>query len=134
MIRYALDTNIVSFLMRRNPHVEARLAAQPPEAIHLPAIVLAELSFGKYRNPARTASLETAIRHLRDCYAVLNFDDSAAEWYGLIRAGARQQPIGDRDLLVAATCLAHGCTLVTNNAREFGRIPELRSEDWSLPA
>jgi tRNA(fMet)-specific endonuclease VapC len=134
VIRYALDTNIVSFLMRRNPLVEARLLAQPPDAIHLPAIVLAELSFGKHKNPARTQALEIAIRHLRDCYATLNFDDSAAEWYGMIRARALQQPIGDRDLLVAATCLARGCTLVTNNMREFGRIPELRCEDWSLPA
>ena len=134
MIRYALDTNIVSFLMRRNPHVEARLLAEPPDAIHLPAIVLAELSFGKHKNPARAQALEVAIRHLRDCYAILNFDDSAAEWYGLIRAHALQQPIGDRDLLVAATCLAHGCILVTNNRREFGRIPELRCEDWSLHA
>jgi tRNA(fMet)-specific endonuclease VapC len=131
VIRYALDTNTVSFLFRRQPQVQARLLAVPPESVCIPAIVLAELAFGKHNNPARAAALEAAIRHLKDCYAVLNFDESAAEWYGLIRAGARQQPIDDRDLLVAASCLACGCTLVTNNTREFQRIAGLRSEDWS---
>lgn len=134
MIRYALDTNTVSFLFRQHPLVGARLLAAPQESVCIPSIVLAELAFGKHNSPSRSQALEVAIRHLKDCYGVLNFDESAAEWYGLIRAGARQQPIGDRDLLVAATCLAFGCTLVTNNTREFGRISELRCEDWSLPA
>jgi tRNA(fMet)-specific endonuclease VapC len=62
----------------------------------------------------------------------LPFDDLAAEVYGRVRAFLAQQGqlIGPNDLLIAATALAHGATLVTHNTRELARVPDLQIEDW----
>jgi tRNA(fMet)-specific endonuclease VapC len=64
--------------------------------------------------------------------ASLSFDDLAAEVYGRVRAYLAQQGqlIGPNDLLIAATALAYGATLVTHNTREFGRVPRRQIEDW----
>ena len=62
-------------------------------------------------------------------------DDIAAEYYGRIRFELERQGqvIGPNDLLIAAICLAHDCTLVTSNTAEFSRVPGLKCEDWSQP-
>jgi tRNA(fMet)-specific endonuclease VapC len=62
----------------------------------------------------------------------MSFDDAVAEVYGRLRAelDLRGTPIGPNDLLIAATALAHGLTLVTRNEKEFGRVPGLRIENW----
>ena len=62
----------------------------------------------------------------------LPFDDPAAEIYGQLRTALEKQGklIGPYDLLIAATALAHGVTLVTHNTEEFKRVPDLTLEDW----
>jgi len=75
------------------------------------------------------------IDSLRQQFPSLPFDDRAAEEYGQARAhlagvGAM---IGPNDLIIAATALARGCTLVTHNTRELRRVPGLLLEDWQLP-
>lgn len=64
---------------------------------------------------------------------VLALEPPADLAYGLIRAELerRGEPIGPNDLLIAAQCLAGGLTLVTDNTREFARVPDLRIEDWT---
>jgi hypothetical protein len=59
------------------------------------------------------------------------FDRGAAEHHARIRHLLRRQPIGERDLLTASVALAYDLTLVTHNAAEFSRVPELRVEDWT---
>ncbi len=129
-MRLALDTNIISYLWRQDAKVRAALQKADPASIAVPSVVLAELVFGKHNNPAASAKLEVLIQDLRDAYPVLDFNASAAEWYGLLRARFKAQPAPDRDLMIAATCLAHGCALVTRNTRDFERIEELRLLDW----
>jgi tRNA(fMet)-specific endonuclease VapC len=65
----------------------------------------------------------------------LPFDDRAAEEYGKTRAHLSSMGtlIGPNDLIIAATALAHGCTLVSHNTREFSRVPGLLLEDWEIP-
>ena len=65
----------------------------------------------------------------------LPFDDRAAEEYGKIRAhlSSAGTLIGPNDLIIAATALAHACTVVTRNTREFSRVPGLLLEDWERP-
>jgi tRNA(fMet)-specific endonuclease VapC len=65
----------------------------------------------------------------------LPFDDLAADHYAQIRADLerRGQPIGPNDMLVAAIAVANRLTIVTNNIREFSRVPGLPCEDWTLP-
>jgi tRNA(fMet)-specific endonuclease VapC len=93
-------------------------------------ITVAELWFGalKSRDPARGRALTDAFLQPFVC---LSFDDSAAERYGPARLHfeSRGTPIGERDLLIAATALANGLTVVTSNVRELGSVPGLGVED-----
>ena len=130
-MRFALDTNIISYLWRCDSVVQARLTGIDPTCVVVPSVVLAELIFGKHNNSAASAKLEILIKDLRDAYPVIDFNASAADWYGLLRARFRTQPAPDRDLMIAATCLAHGCALVTHNVKDFERIQELTIIDWA---
>jgi len=131
-LNYALDTNIISFLWRQDPFVQAHLKAVDPALVAVPAIVLAELHHGRFNNPERAPKLEILIADLRSAYAVLPFDAGAAEWFGRLKVRLRGNPIDERDLLLASTALAHGYGLVTNNTRHFQWIEELVLHDWSL--
>ncbi len=130
-MRVALDTNIISYLWRQDAKVRAALQVMDPASVAVPSVVLAELVFGRHNNPSASAKLEVLIQDLRDAYPVLDFNASAADWYGLLRARFKGQPAPDRDLMIAATCLAHGCALVTHNTKDFERIEELALLDWA---
>ncbi|MDP1737088.1 MAG: type II toxin-antitoxin system VapC family toxin [Caulobacter sp.] len=134
MIRYLLDTNIISDLVR-NP---LGLAAQRVALLHganicTSIIVAAELRFGvARRGPGRVASaVEGALAQM----SVLPFDEPADRAYARIRAEleAAGRPIGGFDCLIAAHALAADCTLVTANEREFARVPDLLIENWLRP-
>ena len=128
---YALDTDTISYWLRGQGRVAQQLSRTDPVAIAVPAIVLHELRYGMLRAggaPRRRADLEEFLGIL----AVLPFEAEAAEAAArarieLERSGER---IGPLDILIAGTVIASGATLVTHNVREFGRIRELRVEDW----
>ena len=63
-------------------------------------------------------------------FTAINFTAPAAVIWGQLLHTTRKQPVGPRDLLIAATALADGMTVVTHNVKEFGRIPTLLLEDW----
>jgi tRNA(fMet)-specific endonuclease VapC len=64
---------------------------------------------------------------------ILPFEEEAAQYYGDLRVRLERQgtPIGSLDMLIAAHALSISCTLVTNNEKEFGRIPSLKIENWA---
>jgi tRNA(fMet)-specific endonuclease VapC len=130
-MRYLLDTNIVSDLVR-NPHgaIAARIAKLGEDSVFTSIIVTAELSFGLARNPSDrlAAQLKTVLSALD----ILPWDAPADERYGEIRAflQGRGKLIGANDLLIAAHALALDATLVSDNVREFSRIPGLKLENW----
>ncbi|HSG39824.1 MAG TPA: type II toxin-antitoxin system VapC family toxin [Thermoanaerobaculia bacterium] len=128
---YLLDTNSwIRFLNRRSEAVRRRLEALRPEEVAICSVVKAELFYGAAKS-ARPVENLARIRSL-DRFVSLPFDDAAAQHYGAIRARLERagKVIGPNDLLIAAIALAHQATLVTHNTREFGRIEELRLEDW----
>lgn len=131
MPRYLLDTNAVSDLIN-DPHgrVAAAIERIGESAICTSIIVAAELRFGAAkRNSRRLArQIETAFAHLD----IQPFAVPADRIYGDLRADLerRGRPIGPNDLLIAAHALALGCTLVTDNTREFARVKSLRVENW----
>ena len=136
---YALDTCIcIDFLRGKLPYAFRLMQETEPSLFKIPAIVEAELRVGaeKSRNPGKT---RLAVEGFLAPFEVLPFDSTAAGVYGALRAELEKQGcvIGANDLLIAATALAHGATLVTRNVREFKRVPGLALEDWaetSLPA
>jgi tRNA(fMet)-specific endonuclease VapC len=129
--RYLLDTSIVCDLVRApQGRVAARVADVGEARICTSVIVAAELGFGgaKKGSARLTAQLEAVLGALD----VLPLAPPANEIYGSIRAALERGgvPIGGNDLLIAAHALALGHTLVTDNAREFRRVPELPVENW----
>ena len=98
------------------------------------AIAYAELRFGLARSTRRAENqerLEALCRGLD----IVPFDEDAAVHYGEIRQelSRRGELIGANDLLIAAHARSRDATLVTNNEREFGRVPDLRIENWLRP-
>ncbi len=93
----------------------------------------AELMFGaiKSSNPER---VKTEVSAFLEPLLVLPFDSEAAQKHAEIRHSLRSTPIGERDLVIAATAVATGLVLVTHNQREFSRILALVVEDWVQPS
>ena len=129
---YMLDTNILIYLIKRKPpDVMARFLKHDFGAMCVSSITVAELEFGV----SKSGSLKNkqALDALMQLLQRPAFDGHAANAYGPLRATleARGTPIGPPDTLIAAHALALGATLVTNNVREFSRVPGLKLEDWS---
>lgn len=129
-MRYALDTNTLSYYMRRQGQVAARVQAMSPLQIVLPSVVVYEVNFG-LRKAGRREALDAFARMVQAA-SVLDFDAEAADHAARIRVQLEQlgTSIGHADLLIAASARRHGCTLVTHNTREFSRVPDLLIEDW----
>lgn len=130
-MRYLLDTNIVSDLVRNPQGKVAQHIRKVGEAqVCTSIIVAAELRYGaaKKGSPKLSSQLEAVLGALE----VLPFDTPADATYGTLRTRLEQAgtPIGGNDLLIAAQALALGCAVVTDNDREFSRAGDLRCETW----
>jgi tRNA(fMet)-specific endonuclease VapC len=136
MTAYLLDTNTVSYLLRDNsPALSSRLLGMAPEALAISVITAGELRFGvKKLGPGqRATALSQRLEHILESFATLPLPADAGEHYAATRAHleAKGTPIGGNDLWIAAHALAGDMTLITNNLREFQRVPGLKVEDWS---
>lgn len=133
-MRYLLDTNTcIGWIRLSKPTIVARLTELSPSDVVLCSVVVGELVFGVERSsPAHRTQNQVRLDELRQQFGSLPFNDAAAEHYGVVRAhlAALGTPIGANDLLIAATALANGVTLVTHNTVEFSRVPGLAMEDW----
>jgi tRNA(fMet)-specific endonuclease VapC len=131
MPRYLLDTNIVSFLLKRNPSVIQQFHQVLPEDIVLSAVVEAELRYGAARLPAG-ARLHAILPEFLNRSQILPWDSVCARQYGELRARleAEGTPMGFFDTMIAAHGLAYGLTVVTND-QAFHRIGQLTIEDWT---
>jgi len=130
-VRYLLDTNILSDLIR-NPRGAAarRLAEVGVNAICTSIVVACELRYGAARRDS--APLTQRVEALLSSLPVLPFEADADNHYADIRAALERvgRLIGGNDLLIAAHARSLGATVVTHNLREFERVPGLRVEDW----
>jgi tRNA(fMet)-specific endonuclease VapC len=130
-MRYMLDTNIISDLIK-NPQGKAakRIAKLGEDNICTSIIVAAELRYGCAKSGSKR--LLKAVEDILDEIAVLPFDAPADAEYGGIRSEleAAGRPIGSNDLLIAAHASAAGATVVTANLDEFKRVRGLSAENW----
>lgn len=133
-MRYMLDTNIVSDLVR-NPNGQAarRIVEVEETSICTSIIVAAELRFGAAKRQSKR--LTTQLELILGVLKVLPFEAPADAAYGDLRVKLETAgtPIGANDMLIAAHSIALGCTIVTDNEREFSRIPGLNIENWLRP-
>ena len=132
MISYMLDTNICIYVINARPAtVLARFRQERLGQIGISSVTAAELAFGVAKSGS--ARNREALEMLLSPLEVLPFDASVIWHYGELRAGLerRGQPIGALDTMIAAHALASNTILVTNNTREFARVPGLRLENWA---
>lgn len=128
---YLLDTNIVSAWARRShPALMTRMLAVAPADLAISVLVEHELRYGFARNP--TVRSWPLIEQLLALIPSLPLTRAIANRAAELRSdlAAAGTPIGPYDLLIAATALEHGATLVTHNVGEFSRVPGLVIEDW----
>lgn len=135
MLRYLLDTHVVIHVVKHRPASVREVFNRQHGRMAISAITLAELMHGAEKSsdpPRNLAVVEDFCSRL----AVLPYGDKAAAHYGAIRAAldAAGRPIGVNDLHIAAHARSEGLTLVSNNLREFERVPGLLTENWVMQA
>ena len=133
MLRYLLATHIVIYVIKQRPM--AALAKFNEQAGHMAisSITLAELLHGVEKSNAPARSL-AAVEDFCSRLEVLPYGPKAAQHYGSIRSTLERQglPIGVNDLHIAAHARSEGLTLVSNNLREFERVPALQLANWAF--
>jgi len=131
-VRYLLDTNTVSYIIKGNrPRVRERLLRVAMAEVGISVITEAELLFGLARRPDAT-KLKSVVEEFLLRVEVLAWGSEAAQQYATIRAMLESggEPMGNLDLMIAAQALASGLVLVTSDA-VFRRVKGLKLEDWS---
>jgi tRNA(fMet)-specific endonuclease VapC len=132
-LRFLLDTNICIYIAKqRPPGVARRFASLDVGEVGMSLVTYGELRFGAEKSSQRDMALETLERLTRIIPITLP-DERAGEVYGALRAHLERAgtPIGNNDLWIAAQALALDVTLVSNNCREFERVPGIRLENWA---
>ena len=130
--RYLLDTNICIYVAREKPpEVAAKFAELQPGEAGISVVTWGELRFGAEKSRRRREVL-AMLDEFASLVPVMPMPRTAGDHYAGIRAGLESAgtPIGNNDLWIAAHALAAEITLITNNGREFRRVPGLRVENW----
>jgi tRNA(fMet)-specific endonuclease VapC len=131
-MHYLLDTNICIYIIKKHPiKVLNRLRKQSIGEVAVSSITLAELEYGADKS-TRPEQNRNALLAFLSPLEILAFDEMAALHYGEIRAYLEKtgKIIGSMDMLIAAHARSISLTLVTNNTKEFSRVPNLRLENW----
>ena len=128
---FMLDTDTVSWALRGQGNVSARVLEHRPSQLCISSITLAELRFGAEAKSCR--KLHGVIDTFVESVAVLPFDEAAADRFGSVAnsLASRGEPIGTCDTLIAAHALSCGLVLVTNNTKHFQRVAGLKLANWT---
>ena len=132
-MKYMLDTNICIYAIKKNPKkVLAHLMKTQVSDVCISSITLSELEYGVQKS-SRKEQNTIALAKFAAPLEVAPYDALAAREYGEIRASLEKtgNPLGALDTLIAAHARALRVTLVTNNEREFNRVPDLYVENWT---
>ena len=131
MLKYLLDTNIVIYVIKRRPLEVLGLFNANASRMAISVITLAELLHGAEKSVQPTSNL-AVVEDFCSRLQVLSYTPKAAQHYGSIRTSLEiiGQPIGVNDLHIAAHARSEGLELVTNNIREFEKVPALHVETW----
>lgn len=133
-MKLLLDTNICIYIIKQKPaNVLERFLEYQIGDIGISSVTLSELRYGVAKSAHRDKNAK-ALDEFIIPLEVVSYDEAAAHVYGDIRASLEKagMPIGSMDMLIAAHAVSLGIPLVTNNAREFLRIPSLNLIDWTV--
>lgn len=133
-MKLLLDTNICIYIIKQKPaNVLERFLEYQIGDIGISSVTLSELRYGVAKSAHRDKNAK-ALDEFIIPLEVVSYDEAAAHVYGDIRASLEKagMPIGSMDMLIAAHAVSLGIPLVTNNTREFLRIPSLNLIDWTV--
>ncbi|TPG77370.1 type II toxin-antitoxin system tRNA(fMet)-specific endonuclease VapC [Pseudomonas arsenicoxydans] len=135
MIKFMLDTNICIFTIKNKPQIVREAFNLHDGQLCISAVTLMELIYGAEKSAAPEKNL-AVVESFAARLEVLPFDNDAAAHTGMIRSELARAgtPIGPYDYMIAGHARSRGLIVVTNNLREFERVPGLRVEDWVHPA
>jgi len=134
MIKFMLDTNICIFTIKNKPQIVREAFNLHDGQLCISAVTLMELIYGAEKSAAPEKNL-AVVESFAARLEVLPFDNDAAAHTGMIRSELARAgtPIGPYDYMIAGHARSRGLIVVTNNLREFERVPGLRVEDWVHP-
>ncbi|MEN6449296.1 MAG: PIN domain-containing protein [Thermoguttaceae bacterium] len=129
---YLIDTDVLVHLLRGNATVIRSMAAHADDFKAISATSFGELIYGCHRSNHR-AENAAKVYHVAANFPIVAASESIIDRYGVMKADLVNQgrKLEDFDLVIAATALHLGYTLVTGNARHFDRVPGLRIENWA---
>ena len=128
---YILDTNTLIYFFKGMGNVPSKFLAISPKEIAIPAIVIYELEYGIAKS-SFPKKRQAQLNEICSLVNILPFGDKEAFSAASIRAKLEKKgtPIGPYDILIAGIALEHQGILVTNNLKEFSRVPKLKTENW----
>lgn len=131
MLKYLLDTNIVIYVLKRRPVEVLAVFNTNASRMAISSITLSELMYGAEKSQNINRNLE-AIEEFVSHLDVLPYDSKASQHYGQIKATLERKGeiIGENDIHIAAHAISQGLILVSNNLKEFNRVPNLALENW----
>ena len=131
-MKYMLDTNICIYIIKKKPaQVLSALQKTDIGEVCISSITLAELEYGVAKSNHKEQN-QIAIAKFLAPIEILDFNEQAAQIFGTVRAilEKKGKVIGPFDLQIAAHALAENLTLITNNEKEFSRVPNLKIKNW----
>ena len=132
VVLFMLDTNICIYIIKNHPPpVVQKMKQFSPSDLVISSITVCELEYGASKSVNPERNRQTLLKFLTP-FEIRPFDEAAAFHYGEIRTHLERNgaPIGAMDMLIAAHARSVSLSLVTNNVREFERVPGLRAENW----
>jgi tRNA(fMet)-specific endonuclease VapC len=132
-MRYLLDTNICIYIINEKPiRILRKFERYPVDEFAISSITEAELQYGVAKSTHKDRNQEALDAFLLPLTILPFHGKKVVERYGKIRAflESKGKMIGPLDTLIAAHALALGLTIVTNNAAEFSRVPDLKCQNW----
>ncbi len=133
-MKFMLDTNICIYIIRRkSENIVQRFQRAAISQIGISSITLSELVYGVMKS-AYPSQNQAALVQFVAPLEILSYGEEAAQYYGSLRSYLEKKntPIGALDMLIAAHALSVDCILVTNNEKEFKRVPNLKFENWVI--
>ena len=130
-MKYVVDSDTLIYFFKNNKKVVKRFSEINKKNIHTTIINYTELLFGDYNSEKVEENLKKFKSFLKSI-KVLNFDKRAAENFARLKSELKREGsmIDDMDLMIASICVSNNIILVTNNVKHFGRIENLKIENW----
>ncbi|MDP3561145.1 MAG: type II toxin-antitoxin system VapC family toxin [Legionellaceae bacterium] len=132
-MKYMLDTNMCIYIIKQHPErVLKKFITLPIGDVCISSITLAELTYGVYKSQHQKKN-KMALSQFLSPLDIMPFEEGTSEYYGKLQSYLEKQgtPIGSLDTMIAAHAQCLDSILVTNNKKEFTRVPDLNIEDWS---